>query len=635
MEKILKNLVSNHLKKKEDNVNEKKENELTMTDRLSIISKNDYQEEDFEKLMKIYYNRNPECDFNQNIFLDLELFVDNNFKKDNCVYNKIDYTKTSFGSIVKKKILSYPIYNKSILEERQNILKTLNKNKDLKSFIQNLENINSIQNDLIWFWKYCNTSHMDVLCNYVYFDITNFAGVNHKLNNNEVLLNIVNYYNIFLAPLMTMMSPLMTIIGPIIMMYFLKRRIGIKLSLYSMIKMTFKSFFNIGLKIKKKSISFISIAVWIIFYLQNCNNSIKNAKNNNKIIQIMQSKMNSLMKLISNTRDINDKLNINLDCFYIDYDLDKSLHSFNHLLNMNFNNTLFNNKGKILKSFKIINVIKNELFHIMKYIGVVDFCISNVLLMNDKKYCFTNYSNNTKPLIISNQFSHPYLENSVPNDISLNGKNMIITGPNAGGKSTFIKSVILNVILGQTIGINNANSFTMTLFYNLETYLHIPDQNGISSLFETEMIKSKNYIDKINEYETNKFSLIIMDEIFSSTNYIEGASGAYGILKKLSTYDNNMTLITTHYNKLSKLEKTNKFVNYKFEIQRDDNNDIIYNYKIKKGVSNQNIALELLKKNNFDETIIKDALIFEKQLLKNLKSKKKSKKKSNEKSIKN
>ena len=57
------------------------------------------------------------------------------------------------------------------------------------------------------------------------------------------------------------------------------------------------------------------------------------------------------------------------------------------------------------------------------------------------------------------------------------------------------------------------------------------------------MIKSKNYIDRISQYPQNKFSLIIMDEIFSSTNYIEGASGAYGILKKLSSFDNNMTLL--------------------------------------------------------------------------------------------
>lgn len=261
----------------------------------------------------------------------------------------------------------------------------------------------------------------------------------------------------------------------------------------------------------------------------------------------------------------------------------------------------------------------------MKYIGIIDSCISNKNLLQDKNYCFTNYSKSSKPFIQATQFSHPYLDNPVKNNISLNGNNMLITGPNAAGKSTFIKSIMLNVILSQTFGIACANEFNSTIFHSIETYLHIPDKNGISSLFETEMIKSKNYIDRISNYPSDKLSLIIMDEIFSSTNYIEGSSGAYGILKKLSSFDNNMTLITTHYSKLSKLEKTtnHKFKNYKFEISRNDNQEIQYNYKLQPGISNQNIALELLKKNDFDESIINDALEFEKSMIQSLKPKKK------------
>ena len=69
-----------------------------------------------------------------------------------------------------------------------------------------------------------------------------------------------------------------------------------------------------------------------------------------------------------------------------------------------------------------------------------------------------------------------------------------------------------------------------------------------------------------------------------------------------------------------------KFKNYKFEITRNENNDILYNYKLQSGISNQNIALELLKKNEFDNNIINDALNFEKELLKAYKPKKKKQK---------
>jgi DNA mismatch repair protein MutS len=635
MEKVLQSLISQHLQKNKNQNIEKKDADLTTTERLDIISNKSYSEDDFDRLMRIYHKKNISIDCNDNVFQDLELFVDNEFKYDHTVFSKIDFTKTIFGSIVKKKLLNYPIDNYQILKKRQSTIQSFIKHNQSELLINNLENIKSIESDLIWFWKHCNSPHMDVLTSYVYFDITNFMNINYKLNNNELLLNICNYYNIFIAPLFTIFSPIMTFISPLILMYVLKKRVGVKMSLFQMIKMAFKSLFNfqtltglIKSKLKAKSISLISVVVWIVFYIQNCNSAIKSAKNNLKIINIMQSKTSSLCKLVNYSQNIYSVLGDDFrEYFDIDYNISQSIQNFTYLLKHNVfeqNNTLFNNKGKILKNFKIVNTIKNELIHLMKYIGIVDSCFSNKYLFDNKKYSFTNYSKSHKPYIQAIQFCHPYLDNAVRNDICLNGNNMLITGPNAAGKSTFIKSIMLNVIMSQTLGISSAESFTTSIFHSIETYLHIPDKNGISSLFETEMIKSKNYIDRISQYPDNKFSLIIMDEIFSSTNYIEGSSGAYGILKKLSTFDNNMTLITTHYSKLSKLEKTtnHKFKNYKFEITRNENNDILYNYKLQSGISNQNIALELLKKNEFDNNIINDALNFEKELLKAYKPKK-------------
>jgi DNA mismatch repair ATPase MutS len=144
----------------------------------------------------------------------------------------------------------------------------------------------------------------------------------------------------------------------------------------------------------------------------------------------------------------------------------------------------------------------------------------------------------------------------------------------------------------------------------IETYLHIPDSKGSSSLFEAEMLRSKEYIEKIKTLDSNDFSFIVLDEIFSSTNYIEGFSGAYSILKKISSFTNTLSITTTHYTDLEVLENdTNgKIINYKFEVDYDNNNEIIFNYKLKRGVSRQYIALDLLKKNGFDDDLIEDAI---------------------------
>ena len=54
--------------------------------------------------MRIYHKKNISIDCNDNVFQDLELFVDNEFKYDHTVFSKIDFTNTIFGSIVKKII---------------------------------------------------------------------------------------------------------------------------------------------------------------------------------------------------------------------------------------------------------------------------------------------------------------------------------------------------------------------------------------------------------------------------------------------------------------------------------------------------------------------------------------------------
>ena len=100
-----------------------------------------------------------------------------------------------------------------------------------------------------------------------------------------------------------------------------------------------------------------------------------------------------------------------------------------------------------------------------------------------------------------------------------------------------------------------------------------------------------------------------MDEIFSSTNYNEGFSAAYSICNKLTTFQNSISIVTTHYTQLSHLENTtNKFKNYKFYVTYDDNNNIIFPFKIQRGFSKQYIALELLRENGFDDDIIDNAI---------------------------
>ena len=93
---------------------------------------------------------------------------------------------------------------------------------------------------------------------------------------------------------------------------------------------------------------------------------------------------------------------------------------------------------------------------------------------------------------------------------------------------------------------------------------------------------------------------------------------------------NNVCIITSHYSHLTHLEKEGKFRNYKIPISRDKNNNIIYNYKLLAGVSNQYIALELLERKGFDKEIVRKAQQISRELcedIENVRPKRKLKKK--------
>jgi hypothetical protein len=218
---------------------------------------------------------------------------------------------------------------------------------------------------------------------------------------------------------------------------------------------------------------------------------------------------------------------------------------------------------------------------------------------------------NTKDVILEEDKKQPLpekkyktIQKTIHNTIH---NNTIITGANGAGKSTYIKSVIECIILGQTIGVVPASEFIITPFTNITTYLNIPDCQGKESLFQAEMSRCHQQLQMLESAEKqHQFSFNIMDEIFVSTNYKEGMSGAYAIINQLCKFQNCLNIITTHFDVLANMEDLQVNKHY-FDIEIDDEDNITRDYKIKPGVSSKHMALKLLKKKGFSPDIIKDA----------------------------
>ena len=630
--------IKNYLAKSDDVDPElKKEHELNNNDRMFLINKKideNFVLEIYDNLIerKKYIKDESIVDVNDYVFNDVEFLHDHYLDDSKGIFNKLNKCNTKMGGLILKNIFLKPIHDVSILKKRQIIFQKISKIKNRVDPI--LKEIKILEHDLLWFWNDANLKHIDLMNDLIYFnyDIIPFFNMNEVLNNSERALLITNIYKIAVAPLLTILTPLISLLLPLIFLFYMQRKVNLNISMGTIFKQYIKTLFGADsmsfiFKNPSKAMlaSLVTKGIYLFMYFQNIYYSLQSSANTHKVINIIHEKLNKINKYIKLTGLIKEQcesVGINNIESYINYNrVGDDLSIYDEYFNYPVFNTdpkLLSNKGKILTVFKKFKKNKDNLVNIFHYSGMIDAILSiESIIANstpENPYTITKFSDCKKPILDFNNIWHPYLnkdtiDNAVKNSVDIKN-NILITGPNAAGKSTFIKSVIINIILSQTIGISSAEKFIMTPFNNIETYLHIPDSKGSSSLFEAEMFRSKEYIDKLKTLDQDKFSFIVLDEIFSSTNYVEGFSGAYSILKKISSFENTLSITTTHYTDLEILEKDTKgkILNYKFEVDHDESGELVFNYILKRGMSRQYIALELLKKNGFDEDVINDAM---------------------------
>lgn len=182
-------------------------------------------------------------------------------------------------------------------------------------------------------------------------------------------------------------------------------------------------------------------------------------------------------------------------------------------------------------------------------------------------------------------------------------KNMIISGPNASGKTTLLKSVLINIILSQQFGYGCYSSAKLKPYDYIHCYLNIPDTSGRDSLFQAEARRCKDIIDSIDENKENTH-FCAFDELYSGTNPEEAVSSAYAFMKYIVKNENVSCMLTTHYMKLCKKMSKNKYVmNYNMETIHK-NNTYEYTYTLIEGISNVKGGLKVLVDMNYPKEII-------------------------------
>ena len=197
-------------------------------------------------------------------------------------------------------------------------------------------------------------------------------------------------------------------------------------------------------------------------------------------------------------------------------------------------------------------------------------------------------------VVVAKEVGHPLIGNrAVRNDYSLeNGKMVtLITGSNMSGKSTFLRTIGLNLVLSYIGAPVFAKEFKCGRF-NVSTCMRTKDnlEESISS-FYAEILRIKLLIEKTEKGEDVFF---LLDEIFKGTNSEDRHTGAKELIAQLMKGDAR-GIVSTHDFELCDLEKEDKRIeNYNFREYYEDNK-IKFDYKLRKGRSTTQNAIHLMK----------------------------------------
>lgn len=239
---------------------------------------------------------------------------------------------------------------------------------------------------------------------------------------------------------------------------------------------------------------------------------------------------------------------------------------------------------------------QEEILYLYEFVGRADAAIS-VASFRESLQFWCQPSFGKAKQIRAQELYHPLLENPVSNTISLE-RNCLITGANASGKSTFIKALAINAIMAQTIHTCAAKSMEMTWFCIMSSMAVRDNIVSGESYYIREVRYLKRIMDALSE---EKPVLCVIDEILRGTNTEERLAASESILLYLAK-KNCLAVVATHDIELAyKLQAT--YDRYYFE-SRMKENDIIFDYRIHKGIGKNRNAIDLLSYLHFPDEIV-------------------------------
>ena len=608
-------------------------------------------------------NKQAQDLIDENVVNDLNLLCGDKSNPESHVFSKVDRTQTAFGKVELQRMLAQPLSDIAALQQRQAVVQKLISDETLFNTLDTqLKTIKMAETDMLWFWKQLDESVKQFL-DQIYpqadgFDATSewnkssaFMQLHHNWKTIGAPTATALTYQLYMALIIASMKAQWAFSDSYRTNYTnemqdedfrkLWKSTPDKMSLlttpfdwtYRLGSAAYETLKDPNTPTSLKTTIGVGIAVPVAYVAYQTYKSLQQASQYNSTAGTVHDHM---MPVGSYAQTLDDVLvtitaSPELAAMLPEH---KELAAFNKAINdetqslvdalktstFKGESSFFSLRGRVLASFKKMFTGKNHFVSSMQTIGKLDAYLSIAKLYKEQanngnaRYCFVSYETADKPHLKAVNFWVPMLNPNtvVTNSIEMGGVNprdIIVTGPNAGGKSTALKGVIDAIVLAQTLGIAPASEMTLTPFTIIKSYMNIADTTGSASLFQAEMRRTQGLLESIKALLPGQFAFIIMDEIFTGTNHREGQAGAFGVVKKIANYDNCICFFATHFKKLTELETILPGVvsNCKVMVTKNADSSFTFPYKLAPGITDQAIALDLLAQEGFDADVLQAA----------------------------
>ena len=556
--------------------------------------------------LPIYYNE-KKVEINKNIIDDLELIQ---VKDSSCnpIYSFCFDNNNDISKKLNEQMCKFYTTDTNFLKDNQTLLKEYKSlNVKYTDYSTNYLKIVDIWNELKIDAGFKERYY------FVEWELLEF------LNRSEWFLQFLSIYNL-LSPLISLLVPIIILIIP----FFIIKMKGLQITIneyidalkivanQNAIGKLFVVNFN-DINAQEKFYILISAGFYLFSIYQNFNvcmrfnNNMKTIHNHFNEIRIyidhtinsMENYLKYSVNLKSHT-EFNEQLREKMGILKGMQDKIKTISDYNM-----FNLSKIKEIGYVFKCFYELHTDKiydDTILYSLGFNGYID-CLkglqNNIL---ERKISFALFIDEQKKSIFENSYYASLKDlNPVKNTIKFK-KNMIVTGPNASGKTTILKSTLINIIFTQQFGCGFYDSAKLNPFNHLHCYLNIPDTSGRDSLFQAEARRCKEILDVISvSPKENHFC--VFDELYSGTNPEEAEQSATSFMKYITKFNNVSCMLTTHFMKVCKrLEKTKTIVNYKMLTERNGN-DLDYKYILAEGISEIKGGLIVLKQMNYPKEI--------------------------------